>query len=156
MVIRPIRKGEGEALLELVRALADSHDSLEHFTATAPDLEAALFCEGPIVGCLVAEYGGQIVGCAIWHRSFSTFRGKDVMYLEDLSMLPAFRRRGVARALLKGVAEAALTNGYPGIYWLVMEWNESARKLYEDIGAEIETGTCYCRIDGKALEKLAA
>ena len=46
-------------------------------------------------------------GCAFWHRSFATSRGREVIYLEDLSVLPEYRRKGVARALLKALAAEA-------------------------------------------------
>ena len=71
-------------------------------------------------------------------------------------MLPQFRRRGIARALLKAVAQLALSSG------------RSRRDLDDDaverwrrgsstprLGAEIEEGICYCRLHGEALERLA-
>ena len=42
-----------------------------------------MFRPEPIVGTLIAEYDGALAGCAVWHRSFSTNRGAEVMYLED-------------------------------------------------------------------------
>lgn len=154
--VRPIRKGEGAALLKLVRELAHSHGVGDHVEATAEGLESALFAENPVVGCLLALVDGEVCGCAFWHRSFATFRGREVMYLEDLSVLPAYRRKGAARALLAGVAKLAREMNYPSIYWLMMGWNTAARKLYESVGAEIEENTCYCRIHGEALERLAS
>jgi GNAT superfamily N-acetyltransferase len=155
IAVRPIRPGEGAALLSMIRALAESHGFLPHLVATAEMLEAAIFAEQPIVGALLAESDGELAGCAVWHRSFSTFRGAEVMYLEDLSVLPQFRRRGIARALLKEVAVLALSKGYPSIYWLMMDWNKEASALYQSVGAEIESGSSFCRIHGDALEALA-
>ena len=103
----------------------------------------------------MAEYDGRLAGCAVWHRSFSTNRGAEVMYLEDLSVLPEFRRRGVARALLKAVARLALAKNYPSVYWLMMDWNTEASALYQSIGAELEPGTTFCRIRDDALKALA-
>ena len=124
ITVRPMQRGEGAALLEMVRALAESHNLLHTVLATPEMFEAAMFSEAPIVGTLMAEYDGKLAGCAVWHRSFSTNRGAEVMYLEDLSVLPEFRRRGVARALLKAVARLALSKNYASIYWLMMDWNK--------------------------------
>ena len=77
------------------------------------------------------------------------------MYLEDLSVLPAFRRRGVGQALLRATANLAVSKGYPSIFWMMMSWNDGARALYRAAGAEIEDGTCYCRLHGEALEAFA-
>jgi ribosomal protein S18 acetylase RimI-like enzyme len=154
--IRPIKPGEGNALFSMVLALAESHNLVSHLEATPAMYEKALFAEQPIVGAFLAEIDGELAGCAVWHRSYSTFRGVEVMYLEDLSVLPKFRRRGIARALLKYVAVTAIEKNYPSIYWLVMEWNKEASALYESIGAEIEVGTSFCRIHGPALKALAS
>ena len=156
ITVRPMKPGEGAALLAMVRALAESHNLLHTVLATPEMYEAAVFSDQPIVGTLMAEYNGVLAGCAVWHRSFSTNRGAEVMYLEDLSVLPEFRRRGIARALLKAVARLALAKNYPGIYWLMMDWNKEASALYASVGAEIEPGTTFCRIRDDALRALAS
>jgi len=153
--IRPIRPGEGTVLLTMVRALAESHGFIDKYTVTADDLERALFAPHPIVGCLLALFDGEPAGCAFWHRSFTTSRGREVMYLEDLSVLPDYRRKGIARALLKGLAAEATKRGFPSIYWLMMGWNDGARALYLEAGAECDEGMCYYRLADDALMRLA-
>lgn len=153
--IRPIRPGEGPALLVLTRALAESHGFLDKYTATADDLERALFAPDPIVGCLIAFCDGEPAGCAFWHRSFTTARGCEVMYLEDLSVLPAFQRRGIGRALLQRLAVEAVDRGFPSVYWLTMGWNGRAQALYEQVGAGCDEGMRYYRLADEALLRLA-
>lgn len=153
--VRSIRSGEGPVLLEMVRALAESHGFLDKVTATAEDLEQALFAPGAIVGCLIAFHDGNPAGCAFWHRSFATSRGREVMYLEDLSVLPEYRRKGIARMLLKRLAVEAKTLGFPSVYWVMKEWNEGARTLYAECGAEFEEGIVFCRLADDALSAWA-
>ena len=153
--VRAARPGDGAAIHAMVEALAISHNELEHFVARPSDYEAALFAPGALVGGFLATVDNQPAGCAIWHRSFSTFRGKETLYLEDLSVLPAFRRRGIARALLKAVAQLAMARGVPVVIWEMMDWNEGARTLYQSVGAEIEPGFRKCRLYSEALERLA-
>jgi len=155
IAIRPINPGEGSVLLKMVRALAESHGFLDKQTATAEDLERALFAPEPIVGCLLAFYAGNPAGCAFWHRSFATSRGREVIYLEDLSVLPEYRRKGVARALLKALAAEARRRRCPSIYWLMKSWNEGARALYAETGAEFEEGIVFCRLADEALIRQA-
>jgi GNAT superfamily N-acetyltransferase len=155
ITVRAARPGDGEALHAMVAALAHSHGHGEGFKARPEDFELALFREHPVIGALIAETAGQPAGCAIWNRSYSTFRGEEVMYLQDLSVLPDFRRRGVARALLKAIARLAVEKSFAAVYWLMMDWNEAGRALYESVGAEIEGGNCFCSLNGPALHRLA-
>ena len=78
--VRAVRPGDGDALVSIARVLAESQRLLEHFKADAQDLEAALFCAQPIIGGLLALVDNQVAGSAIWHRSFSTFSGRENMY----------------------------------------------------------------------------
>ena len=153
--IQTARPGDGEALWQTTRALAESHGHLADFKATPADFEQALFGPSPVIGALIARWDGALAGTAIWQRSFSSFRGKETMYLEDLSVLPAFRRKGIGRALLAEVARVAVARGVPGIAWLMMDWNEGARQLYAASGAELEPGYTFCRLHGDALRMMA-
>ena len=154
--VRPIRQGEGAIILATARELGKTHYWGPTMTATAADYEQALFCDAPIIGALVAFVDGAPAGTALWHRSFATSLGQEIMYLEDLVVLPDFRRLGVAEALMKEVAKTAVNKGYKKIFWLMMAWNEGARSLYTKLGAEIEDGNCYCSLDKQALLDLAA
>ena len=152
--VRPIRPGEGHILLATVKELGKTHAWGPHMKSKAQDFEDALFCTHPIIGALGAFLDGVPAGTALWHRSFSSARGKEVMYLEDLVVLSDFRRRGVAQALMKELAKVAVSAGYPTIFWLMMEWNSGARSFYEKLGAEIESNNCYCVLGNQALVDL--
>jgi GNAT superfamily N-acetyltransferase len=155
ITVRPIEPGEGGVLLEMVRALADDHGFTDKMKSSPADLEAALFAPHPIVGCLLGFADGQPAGCAFWHRSFATSRGKEVMYLEDLSVLRSYRRRGVARVLLKELAKLARAKGFPSIYWIMVNSNDAGRALYKEAGAELEDNLTFCRLADDALARLA-
>ncbi len=154
--IRPARAGDGATLHAMVRELAVHHGHAEDFTALPSDYERFLSDPNAINGALIAMLGDEPAGCAIWQRSYSTFRGRETLYLEDVSVLPQFRRRGVARELLKAVARLALSRNLPAVNWLMMQWNDEARRLYAAVGAEIEEGNCLCRLSGTALERLGS
>jgi GNAT superfamily N-acetyltransferase len=140
----------------MVETLARSHGELEHFEASPADFEAAFFASDAIVGGFLALADGNPAGAAIWHRSFSTFRGQETLYLEDLSVLPEFRRRGIARLLLKAVAQLAVARGVPAVIWEAMDWNHNAAKLYASAGAEHGEGFRKYRLYGEALHRFAS
>lgn len=154
--VRPAAPGDGAILHAMVRELAVSHGHAQDFTATADDYERFLADPHAINGALIGCWQGQAAGCAIWQRSYSTFRGRETLYLEDLSVLPQFRGRGLGRELLRAVARLALSRNVPAVTWLLMSWNGEARRLYSAAGAEIEDGNCLCRLSGAALERLGS
>jgi GNAT superfamily N-acetyltransferase len=140
----------------LAREFAEDHGDGDHFKATPEDFETALFGPHSVCGCEIAWADGEAAGHIFWHRSFSTFRGKPCIYVEDLFVNERHRRKGVARALIRRLAGMADRGGFASIHWMMMEWNAAAREFYQSLGAEFETGVCYCRLHGEALQKLAA
>lgn len=156
ITIRQAAAGDGLTLHAMALELATNHGHGQDFTAVPEDFERFLADPSPVGGAFIAFWAGAPAGSAIWHRSFSTFRGRETLYLEDLSVLPGHRRRGIGNELLRAVARLALSRGLPAISWLMMDWNAGARRLYEAAGAEIEGGTCYCRLSGEALERLGS
>lgn len=154
--VRAIRPGEGHLIIGPAQEIAKTHwGGANAVIAKGEDFERALFCDSSIVGAEVAFVDGVFAGSAFWLRSFSTNFGREIMYLEDIAVMPDFRRLGVGEALMKAVAKVAVSRGYPKVYWLMMDWNKGAHKLYEKMGAEIEGGNCYCMLEGKALSDLA-
>lgn len=82
---------------------------------------------------LLAEIEGNAVGLAhfVFHRNLWTV--EDVCYLSDLFTDPSARGRGVARALIHAVQEAANAKDVPDVYWFTQEFNYRGRMLYDQI-----------------------
>ncbi|MBG1231183.1 GNAT family N-acetyltransferase [Aestuariivirga litoralis] len=148
------QKGDGQIILDMTRVLALHHGWPERVTATAEDFERHLFGDNPIINALIAMVDGQPAGAAIWHRSFSTNRGAEIAYLEDLTVLPDFRKRGVGKALMQAVARAVSERGIPAIWWQAEGWNENALKFYEGLGAEGHGNVVVWSLKGDELQKL--
>ncbi|MBS0601089.1 MAG: GNAT family N-acetyltransferase, partial [Proteobacteria bacterium] len=98
-------------ILGYIRALADYARLSDQVVADEALLDAHLFGERPAAEVLLAELDGAPAGFALYFTSFSTFLGRPGIYLEDLWVEPACRRRGVARTLLVALARLALARG---------------------------------------------
>ena len=153
--IRTAQVGDGDSLVETTRALAQFHGYDDSFKASAEDFERALFRVNPVIGALIAERDGHLAGTVVWHRSFSTNAGQEIMYLEDILVMPDFRRMGVAKALMRATAQLAVEQGYDAVFWMAKDWNEGALKFYRECGADIEPAFQLCRLKGEALKALA-
>jgi len=83
---------------------------------------------------LIARREAKPVGLAVCLGSYSTFMGRPVMNVHDLAVLPEERGRGVGRALLSAIDDAARARRCGKVTLEVREDNEVARRLYERTG----------------------
>ena len=168
--IRPAEARDVDAILGLVQALADYEREPDAVEATAEDFHTALFGPSPRVHAHVAEVavpvaedeaaagidGWQVAGIAVWFVTFSTWKGRHGIWLEDLFVDPDHRRLGLGRALLATLAAEAERNGWPRFEWWVLDWNEPAHRFYESLGAVAQDEWTTWRVDGDALTELGS
>ncbi len=119
------------AVLAMIRELADFEELADQVVATEADLHRALFGPDAAVEVTLAEVDGQVAGHALWFRTFSTVLGRTGIWLEDLYVRPAFRRRGLAHQLLDHLR--ARSEGR--VEWTVLDWNADAIAFYRGLGA---------------------
>ena len=152
--IRPATKADGALVYSFVRDLAEYERLLDDVAATQGDIESALFGANPRVFCDIAEWDGAAAGFALWFYNFSTFRGRHGIFLEDLFVRPAFRGKGIGKALLVNLAKRAAAENCARVEWSVLDWNEPSIKFYESLGAIPMEEWSIFRLTGEALRKL--
>lgn len=155
LVIRWAQREDVSAIMALIKALAVYENLAEAVTGNAEALENHLFGETCYAEVIVGEWQGTIVGFALFFPNYSTFLTQPGIYLEDLFVLPAYRRQGIGRALLRSVAQIAKQRGAGRLEWSVLDWNHSAIAFYETMGAEVLPDWRICRISGTNIAKLA-
>ena len=109
----------------------------------------------PAAEVVIARAGDTPVGFAVWFHNYSTFLGRPGLYLEDLFVVPAWRGRGVGRALLVHLAAVAVTRGCGRMEWSVLDWNEPAIGFYKRLGAKPLNDWTVFRLTGDDLSRLA-
>jgi GNAT superfamily N-acetyltransferase len=157
--IDPATPEDLPVILGMIKALAEYERMADDVVATAASLRTSLFGsrkgERPAVEVAIARVEGEPVGFALWFYNYSTFLGRAGLYLEDLFVLPAWRGRGVGRALLVHLARLAVARGCGRMEWSVLNWNEPAIAFYRRLGATpMDDWTVY-RLTGDALTGLA-
>lgn len=154
--LRAAGAADADLILELIRELAAFERLAHEVVADAGALCRHLFGERPAAEVLIAEVDGTPAGFALFFTSFSTFVGKPGIYLEDLFIRPAFRDRGIGRAMLARLAQTALRRGCGRFEWSVLDWNERAIGFYRRLGARPMSDWTVFRLDGEALAALAS
>jgi GNAT superfamily N-acetyltransferase len=154
-VIRTALERDVGTLVQLIHELAEYERSPGSVKIDQAQLHDALFGDSPTVFAHVAEEDGLVLGMAIWFLNFSTWTGRNGIYLEDFYVRPEARSRGIGRALLSELAVIARRSGYSRVEWSVLNWNETALRFYRSIGAlPMDEWTGY-RLSGTELAALA-
>lgn len=153
--IRKATSADAGQILSFIRALAAFERAPDAVVATEEGLVRDGFGPRPFFDCLIADYNGEPAGFALYFFNYSTWVGRPGLYVEDLFVLPEFRRRGIGRELLQRVAAIALENGCRRLQWQVLDWNTPAIDFYRAIGGEFMDEWRTVRLNGDALERLA-
>ena len=78
----------------------------------------------------LAASSARTVGCLTLFSTYSTFRALPLLYIEDIFVLEAYRRRGVGQALFDFCLRLASERGCARLEWNVLRWNEAAVRFY--------------------------
>jgi GNAT superfamily N-acetyltransferase len=163
--VRPATPDDIPEILAFIRELADYEREPASAVATHADLLRDGFGPQPRFHCLIAETRPTenlqpatcnflAAGFALYFYNYSTWRGHTGIYLEDLFVRPAFRGKGIGKALLQRVAEIAVAERCPRLEWAVLNWNQLAIDFYNSIGATAMSEWTIMRVSGEALQQL--
>ena len=142
-------------ILSLITALGEYEQLAQEVVATEDGLRESLFGATPHAEAVIARVGREAVGFALWFHSYSTFLARRSLYLEDLFVLPAWRGRGIGRALLGHLARIAVERDCGRMEWSVLDWNDQAIGFYRSIGARAMDEWTVYRLTGDAIDRLA-
>jgi GNAT superfamily N-acetyltransferase len=156
LTLRFAQPADTGLILEFVRELADYERLSHEVTADVATLREALFGARPVPEVVIAQFEGSPAGFALFFSNFSTVVGKPGLYLEDLFVRPAFRRRGIGQVLLTFLAALAEQRGCGRLEWAVLDWNKPAIDFYKTLGATPMDEWTVFRVTGPALRELAA
>lgn len=154
--IRAAQEADAPLILSFIRELAEYEKLTHEVIACEDDLRRSLFGARPAAEVIIGDHGGSPVAFALFFHNFSTFLGKPGLYLEDLFVKPEMRGKGIGKAMLAYLAQLALERGCGRFEWSVLDWNEPAIRFYRSIGAVPMDEWTVQRLDGQALESLAA
>jgi diamine N-acetyltransferase len=155
LAIRAAVPADAALIFALVRELAD-YEKLSHDVDATPEaIAAALFAREPRLFCDIAEWNGEPAAFSVWFLNFSTFRGLHGIYVEDLFVRPAFRAKGIGKALMARLAKRCVDEGWARFEWAVLDWNAPSIAFYKSIGAQVMDEWRICRLSGPALQAFA-
>lgn len=153
--VRSAGPDDVDLILGFIKGLAAYEKLSDEVEATAADLARDLFAPNPRVFCEIAEYDGVPAGFTLWYYTYSTFRGRHGIWLEDLFVDPNMRGKRIGLHLMANLAQKCRDENLARFEWSVLDWNTPAIDFYKSIGAQLLTDWTICRVDGEALGALA-
>ncbi|HUI31875.1 MAG TPA: GNAT family N-acetyltransferase [Candidatus Acidoferrales bacterium] len=154
--IVPAAERDVPLILSFIKGLAEYERLLGQVVATEDALRETLFGPKKFAEVVIARYGDEPAGFALFFHNYSTFLGQPGIYLEDLFVLPEFRKKGVGKALLTYLSRVAVERKCGRLEWAVLDWNKPVIEFYEKMGAVCLDDWRICRLTGMALKKLGS
>ncbi len=154
--VRVASPADTPLILDFIRKLAEYERLLHEVECSEADIRRDLFGENPRAFCDIAEVDSRPVGFALWFYSYSTFRGRAGIYLEDLFVEPGARGEGAGKALLRRLAQRCVEADLGRLEWAVLDWNAPSIAFYDSLRAMKKEGWTVRRLYGEALNDLAA
>jgi len=164
--IRPASLSDIPTILTFIRAATAEQAPNAIVSATESSLASTLYLSNlstesqsqtprfahPIL--LITPHGIP-AGLAIYLYAYSTWAAKPGVCLEELYVLPDYRRRGYARLLIQAMAREAKKAGCARMEWICLEENEKALRFYEGVGARRMSGWVVLGVGGEGIRELA-
>ena len=151
IVIRKAKYEDAGLLLGFIKELATYEKAELEVVATVADIEKNVFSETTTTEAVICLCGDEPIGFALYFLNFSTWLGKNGLFLEDLYISPAYRGLGAGKLLLKNLAKTAVDQNCGRFEWNVLKWNTSAIEVYKSFGAKPQDEWVGYRLEGKAL-----
>jgi GNAT superfamily N-acetyltransferase len=104
---------------------------------------------------LIGELDGKPVGYALFFFNFSTFLGCAGIYIEDIFIRPAYRKKGFGKALFKHLAGLCAARGCRRLEWACLDWNKPSIDFYLSLSAQPMNDWTIYRLGSDEIRKLA-
>ena len=155
MKIRFATEADCGLILDFIRRLAEYEKMAEQVIATEELLREWIFAKKKAEVLFACE-GDKEVGFALFFHNFSTFLGCAGIYLEDLFVLPEYRKKGYGKALLTRLAQIAIERGCGRLEWACLDWNRPSIDFYRSLGATPMDDWITYRLTGDTLVSAAS
>lgn len=152
--IRYTTKADSPIIHAFIKKLA-IYEKLEHvMTATISQIEESLF-DLHQAEVILAFFDEKPIGFALYFQSYSTFLGKANLYLEDLFIDEAYRKKGYGKLMFKYLAKVAVERKCERLDWMCLVWNEPSIKFYQSLGAKHLSDWMTFRLSGDEMRVLS-
>ena len=146
------------AQVEAIAALAEEMDRFYGATELEPldlrvrQINEAIFSNPPSAYALLAWDGDQLVGFAAYSFLWPAVGLTRSLYLKELYVIEAARRRGVGNLLMRSLYEIAIKHDCSRVEWTTDRGNPDAQQFYAELGVPVNEAKLFYRLEADELQ----
>lgn len=152
VTVRPAQADDCEAMILMIRALAEYQGVSDRVQTSAAALQRDGFGPHPMFEALIAERRSEYVGLAIFQPVYASWEASAVLQITDLFVAEVARGTGVGFRLALEVARIARQRDCAGLQLNMVHANPSRTSL-DRIGFVHQDDLLHYRLDAAGLKK---
>lgn len=153
-IVRKIERKDIPTLHVLINGLAEHEKRPQDVTGSNEKMEYWIF-DRKIANAFLAELDGKAIGYAIYYPIYGSYAAVGRAHLEDIFIAKDFRGKGFGTKFLGRICEEILSEGYVGLEWNALDYNDEAIEYYRHLNAEQETNRLYFSFDENQIREMA-
>ena len=134
-ILRKATEEDIPSILKFIYEIAEYENMRNEVVATEESLHKSIF-QNNRAEALIAELDGKEIGYVIYFYNFSTFIGRDGLYIEDIFIRKSYRGLGLGKEIFKVLGKIAREEGCKRIEWCCLNWNKPSISFYKSLGAK--------------------
>lgn len=140
-----------DLIVKMISDMAHFEKLEREVTLNKEDLKRELFKEKTAKFIILELEDQTPIGYLCYYFTFSTFKGKKSLYIEDIFIYPEFRGKGYGKETFVHLVKLAALNGAARVDWVCLDWNENAQRFYESLGAKKHEEWLLYRLEDKDI-----
>lgn len=141
-------------ILDFIKQIAIYEKMLDKVSATEESLKESIF-DNNRAEALLIELDSEVIGYIVYFFNYSTFIGREGLYIEDLYIKREYRGQGLGKSCFEFLVKIAKEHKCERVEWTCLDWNEPSLKFYESIGAKQMNEWIIHRLDKEAIDRIS-
>ena len=151
IILRDAVPSDAATILHFITELAVYEKEPDAVKTDEQAILNTLFSDGATAHSVICLEGDTPIGFAVYFYNYSTWLGKNGLYLEDLYVSPDSRGKGAGKLIMQHLARQAIAKDCGRFEWVVLDWKQPAIDFYNSMGAEPQNEWIIYRLTGQAL-----
>lgn len=141
-------------ILDFIKQIAAYEKMLDKVVATEESLKESIF-DNNRAEALLIESNNKVIGYIVYFFNYSTFVGREGLYIEDLYIKSEYRGQGIGKKCFEFLINIAKEHKCERVEWTCLDWNKPSLEFYKSIGAKQMNQWIIHRLDKEAIDRIS-